>query len=94
MKIISHPDLYRQYKDKKIAYYALEGIVVGYFINYNKELIMIAEMKKKNIPENNIMNIIKNHNYILKDYHGNPSKCFFLVSQSSFDKNIAHEIEF
>ena len=47
MKIINHPDLYRQYKDKKIAYYVLEGIVVGYFINYNKELIMVAEMKKK-----------------------------------------------
>ena len=86
MKIINHPDLYRQYKDKKIAYYVLEGIVVGYFIDVDGSVVLIVETDN---PSNRPLHyLMYQHNVEIKDYHGNHSKEFFLVIEDYIKKQI------
>ena len=93
MKITTYPDLYQKYKDKTIAFCGDKGVVVGYLTTTLGYTMLVVE-ENEELTIDLIIRWLKSSRFELKDYHGNPSKCFFLVSQSNFDKNIAHEIEF
>lgn len=94
MKIENIPLLYKKYKDKKINYGFINGIVVGYFFNIKCEVVLIVEINQRGLRKNNFNNFIKRKNISPKDYHGDPSKCFFFVRESDFNNQIAHEVKF
>lgn len=85
------PLLYRRYKDKRIKYGFIKGNVVGYFFNIKCEATLMVEMKQRN--RNHLKNFIKNKDAPFIDYHGDPFKCFFCVTQDDFDRKFAYEIE-
>lgn len=88
MKILKpHPEFYKKYKDKTLQrdmYF--KGIVVGYFIDVDGSVVLIVETDN---PSNRPLHyLIYQHNVEIKDYHGNHSKEFFLVTEEYFKRKI------
>ena len=92
MKILKpHPEFYKQYKDKTLqrdVYF--KGIVVGYFIDVNRSVVLIVETE---YPSNRPLHyLMYQHDVEIKDYHGNHSREFFLVIEEYFKKKIVKVI--
>ena len=92
MKILKpHPEFYKQYKDKTLQRdLHFKGIVVGYFIDVNRSVVLIVETDN---PSNRPLHyLMYQHDVEIKDYHGNHSKEFFLVIEEYFKRKIVKVI--
>ena len=92
MKIITYPNLYQKYRDKKISFCGDKGVVVGYFIDTDDSLVLFAQIDKKDVY-NYFNYFITKYKIDIKDYHGEDSKCFFLVNKEDIDKGRVKVIE-
>lgn len=92
MKILKpHPEFYKQYKDKTLqrdVYF--KGIVVGYFIDVNRSVVLIVETEH---PSNRPLHyLMYQHDVEIKDYHGSHSRELFLVIEDYIKKQIVKVI--
>ena len=91
MKISNHPSLYTKYKDKRVQFYGIKGIIVGYLIPNLKYVILILEANIEN-ESGSIIDFANHSGFVLKDYHGDTENGFFFVNKNDFDKGFAIEI--
>ena len=92
MKILKpHPEFYKQYKDKILQRdMHFKGIVVGYFIDVNRSVVLIVETD--NPSHGSLHYLMYQHDVEIKDYHGNHSKEFFLVIEDYIKRKIVKVI--
>ena len=92
MKILKpHPEFYKQYKDKILQRdMHFKGIVVGYFIDVNRSVVLIVETD--NPSHRPLHYLMYQHDVEIKDYHGNHSKEFFLVIEDYIKRQIVKVI--
>ena len=93
MKIITYPDFYKEYRNKTLAKRNdCLGVVVGYFIDTDDSLVLFTQIDRKDIY-NYFNYFITKYKIDIKDYHGEDSKCFFLVNKEDIDKGHVKVIE-
>ena len=81
MKILKpHPEFYKQYKDKILQRGDSSGVVVGYFIENDGSAILVAQTEINDLYRH-FDYFIRRFNVKMQDYHGDPSKDFFLVGE-------------
>ena len=92
MKILKpHPEFYKQYKDKILQRSGTSGTVVGYFIENDGSAILVAQTEINDLHKH-FDYFIKRFNIEMQDYHGNPSKEFFLVNENTIKRKIVKVI--
>ena len=81
MKILKpHPEFYKQYKDKILQRSGTLGTVVGYYIENDGSAILVAQTEINDLYRH-FDYFIRRFNVKMQDYHGDPSKDFFLVGE-------------
>ena len=81
MKILKpYPEFYKQYKDKILQRSGISGTVVGYFIENDGSAILVAQTEINDLYRH-FDYFIRRFNVKMQDYHGDPSKDFFLVGE-------------
>ena len=87
MKILKpHPQFYKKHKDKILQRGDSSGVVVGYFIENDGSAILIAQTEINDLYKH-FDYFIKRFNIEMQDYHGDPSKEFFLVNEITIKKS-------
>ena len=86
MKITKrYPDFYMKYRDKKVSSYGIEGIIVGCLVYPNESQKLILEVDCEN-EKDNIFDFAKEYNITILEYHGNPEKNFYFLSEEYFNR--------
>ena len=91
MKILKiHPQFYKKHKDKILQRGDSSGVVVGYFIENNGSAILIAQTEINDLYRH-FDYFIRRFNVKMQDYHGDPSKDFFLVGEIDIKRRFAKD---
>ena len=81
MKILKpYPQFYKQYKDKILQKSGSSGVVVGYYIEDDGSATLVVQTAINDLYKY-FDYFIKRFNIEMQDYHGDPSKDFFLVGE-------------
>lgn len=88
MKILKiHPQFYKKHKDKILQRSGTSGTVVGYFIENDGSAILVAQTEINDLYKH-FDYFIRKYNVKIQDYHGDPSKDFFLVDENDIEKKM------
>ena len=91
MKILKiHPQFYKKHKDKILQRSGTLGTVVGYFIENDGSAILVAQTEINDLYKH-FDYFIKRFNIEIQDYHGNPSKDFFLVGENAIKRSFVKD---
>lgn len=80
----THPDLYKEYKDKVVInVHHTKGTVIGYCI-IDDNVILVAQEDEKRITMN-LKQFMEFPTINIEDFHGDINKNFFLINQDKLD---------
>ena len=91
MKILKpHPEFYKKHKDKILQKSGSSGVVVGYYIEDDGSATLVVQTAINDLYKY-FDYFIKRFNIEIQDYHGNPSKDFFLVGENDIKRSFVKD---
>ena len=91
MKILKiHPQFYKKHKDKILQKSGSSGVVVGYYIETDGSATLVVQTAINDLYKY-FDYFIKRFNIEIQDYHGNPSKDFFLVGENDIKRSFVKD---
>ena len=91
MKILKiHPQFYKKHKDKILQKSGSSGVVVGYYIETDGSTTLVVQTAINDLYKY-FDYFIKRFNIEIQDYHGNPSKDFFLVGENDIKRSFVKD---
>ena len=91
MKILKiHPQFYKKHKDKILQKSGSSGVVVGYYIEDDGSATLVVQTAINDLYKY-FDYFIKRFNIEIQDYHGNPSKDFFLVGENDIKRSFVKD---
>ena len=91
MKILKiHPQFYKKHKDKILQKSGSSGVVVGYYIEDDGSATLVVQTAINDLYKY-FDYFIKRFNIEIQDYHGDPSKDFFLVDENNIKRSFVKD---
>ena len=91
MKILKiHPQFYKKHKDKILQKSGSSGVVVGYYIEDDGSATLVVQTVINDLYKY-FDYFIKRFNIEIQDYHGDPSKDFFLVDENDIKRSFVKD---